>query len=107
MNKYHEILTKIVEKGKRQENKKGSITYLMNQALELKPIDLLELFEGHGLARNKLKAELELFQRGERIDEPYKTQILERLRQENETGFVDWITVSSSLAVMLPELTAF
>ena len=72
MNKYHEILTKIVEKGKRQENKKGSITYLMNQALELKPIDLLEIFEGHGLARNKLKAELELFQRGERLTEAYR-----------------------------------
>ncbi len=61
MNKYHEILTKILSKGKEQHNKKGNIKYLLNQSLELKPIDLLELFEGHGLARKKLKDELNLF----------------------------------------------
>jgi len=37
--------------GKIQQNKKGNITYLLNQTLELKPIDLLELFEGHSLVR--------------------------------------------------------
>jgi thymidylate synthase len=61
MNKYHQILSKIIDKGKSQQNKKGSITYLINQQLELKPIDLLELFEGHGMARKKLKDELGLF----------------------------------------------
>lgn len=61
MNKYHKILTKIVQSGKRQDNKKGSITYLLNEKLELKPIDLLELFEGHQLVRKKLKDELQLF----------------------------------------------
>lgn len=58
MNKYHQILNKIITKGKCQQNKEGSITYLINQTLELKPIDLLELFEGHAVARKKLKDEL-------------------------------------------------
>lgn len=44
MNKFHQILNKIVTTGKLQKNKKGSIQFLLNQKLELKPIDLLELF---------------------------------------------------------------
>lgn len=72
MNKYHEILQKILKKGKTQTNKKGSIKYLLNQKLELKPVDLLEIFEGHGIARNKLKTELELFTTGERSTEKYR-----------------------------------
>ncbi|WP_139959169.1 thymidylate synthase [Flavicella sediminum] len=71
MNKYHEILTKILEKGKSQQNNKGGIKYLHNQKLELKPIDLLDILEGHPLARNKLKSELELFILGERNIEEY------------------------------------
>jgi thymidylate synthase len=72
MNKYHEILGKILDKGKTQQNKKGSITYLLNQSLDLKPIDLLELFEGHAVARKKLKDELGLFMAGERYTEAYR-----------------------------------
>lgn len=72
MNKYHEILGKIIAKGKNQSNKKGSITYLLNQSLELKPFDLLELFESHGLAKKKLKDELNLFMQGERSTEAYR-----------------------------------
>lgn len=72
MNKYHKTLEKILLKGKIQENKKGNITYLLNQKLELKPRDLLEIFEGHGIARNKLKTELDLFQSGERLTEKYR-----------------------------------
>ncbi|RTY93259.1 thymidylate synthase [Flavobacterium sp. RSP46] len=72
MNKYHGMLNKILEKGKNQKNKKGSITYLLNQSLELKPIDLLELFEGHAMARKKLKDELGLFMAGERSTEAYR-----------------------------------
>ncbi len=45
MNKYHQILNKILQKGKFQENKKGNITFLLNQKLELKPADLLQIFE--------------------------------------------------------------
>lgn len=72
MNKYHEILSKIISKGKRQENKKGAITFLLNQVLELKPIDLLDLFEGHSVAKKKLKDELILFMNGERSTEAYR-----------------------------------
>ncbi len=72
MNKYHEILDKIIVRGKRQDNKKGSIQYLLNQALELKPIDLLDLFESHAVARKKLKDELCLFMAGERSTEAYR-----------------------------------
>lgn len=37
------------------------------------------------------------YPKDKRIDEPYKSRILNRLREENENGFVDWITVSSSI----------
>ncbi|HFG0566880.1 thymidylate synthase [Flavobacterium psychrophilum] len=72
MNKYHQILAKILDKGKVQNNKKGAITYLLNQSLELKPIDLLELFESHAVAKKKLKDELVLFMAGERATEAYR-----------------------------------
>ncbi|MBT2621293.1 thymidylate synthase [Chryseobacterium sp. ISL-6] len=72
MNKYHRILSKILQKGKIQDNKKGKIKYLMNQRIDLKPIDLLELFEGHNIARKKLKDELGLFMKGERLTEKYR-----------------------------------
>lgn len=72
MNKYYQLLGKILEKGKEQQNKKGGIRYLHNQMLELKPYDLLEIFEGHGIARRKLKDELALFQSGERMTEKYR-----------------------------------
>lgn len=72
MNKYHLILDKIVKKGKCQENKKGNITYLLNQKLQLSPADLLDLFESHGLAKKKLKEELKLFISGERLTERYR-----------------------------------
>jgi len=72
MNKYHTILEKILSKGKEQQNKKGNIKYLLNQKLELKPIDLLTLFESHGVAKKKLKEELTLFMAGERSTEAYR-----------------------------------
>lgn len=66
------MLEKILSKGKEQENKKGAIQYLLNEALVLKPIDLLEIFEGRSMARNKLKSELTLFMSGERLTEKYR-----------------------------------
>lgn len=72
MNKYHQILNKILVKGKHKKNNKGSNTSLLNQTLELKPIDLLELFEGHAVAKKKLKDELQLFMKGERSTEAYR-----------------------------------
>lgn len=66
------MLSQILEDGKAQQNKKGDIVYLLNQELRLKPADLLDIFEGHSIARNKLKNELELFEVGERSTEKYR-----------------------------------
>lgn len=71
MNKYYNILNKILCSGKMQSNKKGDIKYLLNEQLYLTPIDLLDIFEGHSLARKKLKSELQLFMQGERCVEKY------------------------------------
>ena len=44
----------------------------MNEQLNLTPADLLDIFESHGIARKKLKNELQLFMRGERQVEKYR-----------------------------------
>lgn len=72
MNKYHLILKKILTEGKKQANKKGEIHYLLDEQLRLTPSDLLDIFEGHSLARKKLRTELQLFMQGERSVERYR-----------------------------------
>lgn len=72
MNKYYRLLGKIMKKGKTQTNKKGNIRYLLNEQLSLTPADLLDIFESHGIARKKLKSELQLFMQGERNVERYR-----------------------------------
>ena len=72
MNKYHFILNKILAEGKIQENKKGPIRYLLNEQLTFIPLDLLDIFEGHNLARKKLRTELQLFMKGERNIDKYR-----------------------------------
>ena len=72
MNKYYQILNKILEQGKTQTNKKGNIRYLLNEQLPLSPADLLDIFESHGIARKKLRNELQLFMQGERQVEKYR-----------------------------------
>ena len=72
MNKYYAILKKILDVGKVQDNKKGSINYLLNEQLLLTPADLLDIFECHNIARKKLKNELQLFMQGERCVEKYQ-----------------------------------
>lgn len=71
-NKYHQILRRILDSGKRQTNRKGNILFLLNEQLHLSPADLLEIFEGHGIARKKLRSELQLFMYGERQVEKYR-----------------------------------
>ena len=66
MNKYHNILDKIITHGNIQCNKKGNIKYLLNEQLILTPADLLDIFEGHNIARKKLRNELTLFMQGEK-----------------------------------------
>lgn len=72
MNKYYMILDKILTQGKTQNNKKGNIKYLLNEQLSLVPADLLDIFEGHNIARKKLRQELQLFMKGERMVEKYQ-----------------------------------
>ena len=72
MNKYYQILSKVLHTGKNQTNKKGNIRYLLNEQLSLTPADLLDIFESHGIARKKLKNELQLFMQGERNVERYR-----------------------------------
>ena len=71
-NKYHQILRRILDSGKRQSNRKGNIVELINEQLSLTPADLLDIFEGHGIARKKLRSELKLFMSGERSVEKYR-----------------------------------
>ena len=66
MNKYHLILKKILTEVKKQSNKKGDIHCLLDEQLTLSTADLLDIFEGHNLARKKLRTELKLFMQGER-----------------------------------------
>lgn len=72
MNKYYSMLANIIDNGKKQTNKKGNILYLLNERLSLTPADLLDIFEGHNIARKKLRNELQLFMQGERNVERYR-----------------------------------
>ena len=72
MNKYYQILDKVCLLGKMQHNKKGNIKYLLNEQLYLTPADLLDIFEGHNIARKKLRNELQLFMQGERNVDKYR-----------------------------------
>ncbi|MBR0183091.1 MAG: thymidylate synthase [Bacteroidaceae bacterium] len=72
MNKYYDMLDKILSIGKMQHNKKGDIKYLLNEQMSLTPADLLDIFESHSIARKKLKNELQLFMQGERQVENYR-----------------------------------
>ena len=72
MNKYYQMLEKVLSSGKMQHNKKGNIKYLLNEQLSLTPADLLDIFEGHNIARKKLRNELQLFMQGERCVEKYR-----------------------------------
>lgn len=74
MNKYYQMLSLIMAKGKTQTNKKGDIKYLTNEVLHLTPADLLDIFETHGIARNKLKTELNMFQAGITSTEQYRAE---------------------------------
>ena len=72
MNKYYQMLAKVLESNKTQQNKKGGIRYLLNEHITLTPADLLDIFESHGIARKKLRSELDLFMHGERNVEKYR-----------------------------------
>lgn len=66
------MLEKVLKSDKTQQNKKGGIRYLLNEQITLTPADLLDIFESHGIARKKLRSELNLFMAGERNVEKYR-----------------------------------
>ena len=72
MNKYFQMLDKVLQSDKTQTNKKGKIRYLLNEQLTLTPAELLDIFESRNIARKKLKSELRLFMDGERNIERYR-----------------------------------
>lgn len=72
MNKYFQMLDKVLNSGRTQTNRKGRIRYLLNEQLTLTPAELLDIFESHNIARKKLKNELCLFMDGERNAERYR-----------------------------------
>ena len=72
MIKYYQMLEKVLNSDKTQQNKKGGIRYLLNEHITLTPADLLDIFESHGIARKKLRNELSLFMDGERNVEKYR-----------------------------------
>lgn len=75
MNKYYSMLSLIMSEGKPQTNKKGGIRYLTNQVLHLSPVDLLDIFETHAIARKKLRTELQMFQAGITSTEQYRAEV--------------------------------
>ena len=72
MNKYFQMLDKVLSSGRTQTNRNGRIRYLLNEQLTLTPAELLDIFESHNIARKKLKNELCLFMDGERNVERYR-----------------------------------
>ncbi|MBQ9439263.1 MAG: thymidylate synthase [Paludibacteraceae bacterium] len=73
-NKYYQVLADILDNGRTQTNKKGSIKYLTNQVLHLTPADLLDIFETHSIARKKLRTELQMFEAGITATEQYRAE---------------------------------
>lgn len=64
MNKYYKLLNKIINKGLKQNNKKGNIIYLLNEVLSMNVNDLNKIFSEHNIAKKKLKNELDLYCKG-------------------------------------------
>jgi thymidylate synthase len=73
-NKYYQTLRCIMDNGRTQQNKKGGIKYLTNHVLTLTPADLLDIFETHGIARKKLRTELQMFEAGITATEQYRAE---------------------------------
>ena len=63
--KYFDLLNKILSEGKFQENKKGTIKYLLNEVLDLSQEDISDILKAKAIAKAKLKDELDLWMRGE------------------------------------------
>ena len=79
MNKYYQLLDKILKNGKLQTNKKGNIKYLINEVLSMDQKDIIKIIDQHPIAKKKLSKELELYCKG-------KTSVSEY----NKVGITWW-----------------
>ena len=104
INKYHQLLIRILNQGRRQQNKKGDITYLLNEQLSLTPGDLLEIFEAHGIARKKLKAELSLYMAGECDIEHYRAAGIDWWDYCGQTLINSYPTYMAKLPVLIDRI---
>ena len=104
INKYHQLLIRILNQGRHQQNKKGGITYLINEQLSLTPGDLLEIFETHGIARKKLKAELSLYMAGECDIERYRAAGIDWWDYCGQTLINSYPTYMTKLPVLIDRI---
>lgn len=104
INKYHQLLIRILNQGRHQQNKKGGITYLLNEQLSLTPGDLLEIFEAHGIARKKLKAELSLYMAGECDIERYRAAGIDWWDYCGQTLINSYPTYMAKLPVLIDRI---
>lgn len=79
MNKYYKLLKKIISNGKKQTNKKGNITYLINESLKLNENDILRILKEHPIAKKKLSSELKLYCSG-----------ITSVKEYNDVGITWW-----------------
>lgn len=104
INKYHQLLIRILNQGRHQQNKKGGITYLINEQLSPTPGDLLEIFETHGIARKKLKAELSLYMAGECDIERYRAAGIDWWDYCGQTLINSYPTYMAKLPVLIDRI---
>lgn len=104
INKYYQLLIRILNQGRHQQNKKGGITYLINEHLSLTPGDLLEIFETHGIARKKLKAELSLYMAGECDIERYRAAGIDWWDYCGQTLINSYPTYMAKLPVLIDRI---
>lgn len=104
INKYYQLLIRILNQGRHQQNKKGGITYLINEQLSLTPGDLLEIFETHGIARKKLKAELSLYMAGECDIERYRAAGIDWWDYCGQTLINSYPTYMAKLPVLIDRI---
>ena len=92
MNKYFELLEKILLQGNKQSNKKGNSIYLLNQTLSLNKKELDTIFSEYKVAKRKLKDELELYLNGEN-----------RVAEYNKKGIYWWNYIGKEFINSYPD----
>lgn len=92
MNKYFQLLEKILNEGKMQTNKKGSNLYLINETLKMNLDNLAQISSEYKVAKKLLTKELDLYMKGE-------TQVSEY----NKQGIIWWDYCKPEMVDTYPE----